>query len=124
MQCDEIRELLADAVDEATALDAAASRHVGSCLRCQAELAQYRRLLRTLRSLRHQPVEVPADLAALVLAGLDGGSRRRARLEAGGRTPPWARRVAVAGALAVSAAGAAGAIAVVASRKGRFRLAS
>jgi anti-sigma factor RsiW len=108
-----MRELLADAVDESTALDAAASRHVGSCLRCQAELAQYRRLLRTLRSLRHQPVDVPADLAALVLA----------RLDSGGRTPPWARRVAVAGALAATA-GAAGAIAVVASRKGRFRLAS
>ena len=123
MQCDQIRELLADAVDETTALDAVASRHVGSCLRCQAELAQYRRLLRTLRSLRHQPVEVPADLAALVLAGLDGGSRRRGRLEAGGRTPPWARRVAMAGALAATA-GAAGAIAVVATRKGRFRLAS
>jgi anti-sigma factor RsiW len=114
VQCDQIRERLADAVDESTALDAAASRHVGSCLRCQAELAQYRRLLRTLRSLRHQPVEVPGDLAALVLA----------RLDAGGRTPPWARRVAVAGALAATAAGAAGAIAVVASRKGRLRLAS
>ena len=113
MQCDQIRELLADAVDETTALDAVASRHVGSCLRCQAELAQYRRLLRTLRSLRHQPVDVPPDLAALVLG----------RLEAGGRTPPWARRVAVAGALAATA-GAAGAIAVVATRKGRFRLAS
>ena len=113
MQCDQIRELLADAVDETTALDAVASRHVGSCLRCQAELAQYRRLLRTLRSLRHQPVDVPPDLAAVVLA----------RLDAGGRTPPWARRVAMAGALAATA-GAAGAIAVVATRKGRFRLAS
>ena len=113
MQCDQIRELLADADDETTALDAVASRHVGSCLRCQAELAQSRRLLRTLRSLRHQPVDVPPDLAALVLG----------RLEAGGRTPPWARRVAVAGALAATA-GAAGAIAVVATRKGRFRLAS
>ena len=114
MQCDQIRELLAGAVDEAGALDTAASRHVGSCLRCQAELAHYRRLLRTLRALRDEPVSMPADLQALILA----------RLDAGARTPPWARRVAYAGALAAPAAGAAGAIALVASRSRRLRLAS
>jgi anti-sigma factor RsiW len=114
VQCDQIRDRLAGAVDEADALDPTASRHVGSCLRCQAELAQYRRLLRSLRSLRDEPVTVPADLAALVFA----------RLDAGNRTPPWARRVAYAGALAATAAGAAGAIAIVASRNRRLRLAS
>ena len=114
MRCEEIRDVLAGAVDETTVLDVSASRHVGSCLRCQAELAQYRRLLRTLRSLRDVPVAVPADLPALVLT----------RLDAGGRTPPWARRVAYAGALAATAAGAAGAIALVASRNRRLRIAS
>jgi anti-sigma factor RsiW len=114
VQCDHIRDRLAGAVDEVSAHDPAAARHVGSCLRCQAELAHYRRLLRTLRSLRDEPVPVPADLHAIVMA----------RLDAGGRTQPWARRVAYAGALAATAAGAAGAIALVASRNRRLRLAS
>jgi hypothetical protein len=34
--------------------------HLASCLACQAELAGYRRLLRVLRSLRNEPVPLPA----------------------------------------------------------------
>jgi anti-sigma factor RsiW len=122
VQCDELAELLAGAVDGTTVLEGRASRHVGSCLRCQAELAQYRRLLRTLRQLRDEPVLVPADLPALVSARLDAGSGVR-RL-GGAHSAPWTRRVAYAGALAATAAGAAGAIALVATRSRRVRLAS
>ena len=114
MRCDEVSELLAGAVDGSAVLDGRTARHVGSCLRCQAELAQYRRLLRTLRSLRQEPVPVPADLSALVAA----------RLDAGARGAPWTRRVAYAGALAATAAGAVGAVALVANRNRRLRLAS
>ena len=114
MQCDDIGELLAGAVDGTTALDPAASRHVGACLRCQAELAQYRRLLRTLRSMRDDPVVAPADLPALVAARIDGT----------GRPSPWPRRVAYAGAVAATAAAGAGAIVLVATRSRRLRLAS
>jgi hypothetical protein len=52
------------------------SRHVGECLRCQAELAAYRRILRHLRALRHDEVAPPpgtlsAVLDALAAAGSD-----------------------------------------------------
>jgi len=114
VQCDDISELLAGAVDGTTALDPAAAHHVGSCLRCQAELANYRRLLRSLRSLRDDPVVAPADLPALVAARLDGSLR----------ASPWPRRVAYAGAVAATAAAGAGAIVLVATRSRRLRLAS
>ncbi len=124
MRCDDVAPLLAGVVDGSALLDRRAARHVGSCLRCQAELAQYRRLLRTLGQLRYEPVAVPADLPAAVLAHLDAhpsvaGWRDAAIAERGRR----ARRVAYAGALAATAAGAAGAIALVATRSRRVRLA-
>jgi anti-sigma factor RsiW len=114
VQCEQVAELLAGAVDGSAVLDVAATQHVSSCLRCQAELAQYRRLLRSLRSLRDSPVFAPADLPALVAA----------RIDAVGRGSPWPRRVAYAGAVAATAAAGAGAIALVASRNRRLRLAS
>ncbi|HVM67106.1 MAG TPA: hypothetical protein VMU14_19715 [Acidimicrobiales bacterium] len=115
MQCDEVAQLLAGAVDGSAVLDVAATRHVSSCLRCQAELAQYRKLLRSLRSLRDEPVHAPGDLPALIQARLDATGRA---------TSGWTRRVAYAGAVAATAAAGAGAIALVASRRGRLRLAS
>lgn len=113
MRCEDVTEQLAGVVDGSAVLDRRASRHVGSCLRCQAELAQYRRLVRTLHQLRDEPVPVPSDLPSLILA----------RLDAAGGPVAWGRRVAYAGALAATAAGAAGAIALVASRNRRLRLA-
>ena len=114
MRCEEVTELLAGAVDGSMVLDATATRHVSTCLRCQAELAQYRRLLRSLRSLRDEPVLAPTDLPALV----------QARIDAAVRGSRWPRRVAYAGAFAATAAAGAGAIALVASRNRRLRLAS
>jgi hypothetical protein len=114
VRCEEVAELLAGAVDESVVLEARATRHVSSCLRCQAELVQYRKLLRSLRSLRDEPVAAPSDLPALV----------RARIDAAGRGSSWPRRVAYAGAVAATAAASAGAIALVASRNRRLRLAS
>jgi hypothetical protein len=112
MRCEDVGDGLAGVVDGTLVLDPRSSRHVESCLRCQAELAQYRRLLRSLHQLREAPMTVPGDLSELIAARLDG---------TGGR---WARRLAYAGAAAATAAGAAGAIAIVASRSRRLRLAS
>jgi hypothetical protein len=117
MQCEDISGLLAGVVDGSAILDPRSSEHVSGCLRCQAELVNYRRLLRTLRQLRDEPVAIPADLPALIAAHLEHpGVAWVSR--------PWARRAAYAGALAATAAGAAGAIALVASRSRRLRLAS
>jgi anti-sigma factor RsiW len=114
MRCEDLNDQLAGVIDGSAVLDRRTSRHVESCLRCQAELAQYRRLLRSLRQLRDEPVSVPRDLSALIAARLDGTAP----------TSPWTRRVAYAGALAATAAGAAGAIALLSTRNRRLRLAS
>jgi hypothetical protein len=45
------------------------AEHLRTCLRCQAELSGYRRLLRVLRSMRDEPVVLPA-LAAERLGAL------------------------------------------------------
>jgi hypothetical protein len=119
MQCDEVAVLLPGLVDGSGTGDRAAIRHVETCLRCQSELVQYRKLLRVLHQLRTE-VLVPAPG---VLTGI------LSRLEEAGETSAvrsmlHGRRVAYVGALAAAtaAAGAAGAI-VLASRSRRMRLA-
>lgn len=116
MQCDDVGAQLASVVDGSSSLDRRAAKHAAGCLRCQAELAHYRRLRRTLRQLAYEPVAVPAGLADSVIAHLDRAAESLAgRAAQSGR--PWARRAAYAGAVAATAAGAAGAIALVSSRR-------
>jgi hypothetical protein len=92
---------------------------VESCLRCQAELAQYRKLLRALRALRTEVLRPAPGLVSEVLASLEeAGERHAVRGLLHGRT------VVYVGGLAVATAAAAGAGAVVyAARRGRLRLA-
>ena len=121
MRCDDVGAQLASVVDGGTTLDRRAAKHAAGCLRCQAELAHYRRLRRTLRQLAFEAVPVPAGLSEAVIAHLDDlaglGSASPAHAA-------WTRRAAYAGALAATAAGAAGALALVASRRrGREALA-
>jgi RNA polymerase sigma factor (sigma-70 family) len=69
MRCDRVRDRatpIAEAVAPAPGrgrrvrpLDRAERRHVEQCLRCQAELAQYRKLLRAMRLLRTDVGAVP-----------------------------------------------------------------
>ncbi|MDQ1375796.1 MAG: hypothetical protein QOJ09_3134, partial [Actinomycetota bacterium] len=42
MQCEQIADLLPQIVDGDATADAGVLRHVDTCLRCQAELVQYR----------------------------------------------------------------------------------
>ena len=115
MRCDAIVEQMAGAVDAPNDFDDVARDHVATCLRCQAELAQYRRLARTLRSLRSQEV-VPLDgLLDDIIAVLDDPELLHDRSRMG-------RRAAyLSGIAAATAAGAAGAI-VIASRVRSRRL--
>jgi hypothetical protein len=122
VQCEEIAQLLPQVVDGLEEADHRIIRHVESCLRCQAELAQYRRLLRVLHQLRTEVIEPAPGLVTEILAGLgEAGERGAIRSLLSGR------RVAYIGGLAVAAgaAGAAGAI-VLATRSHRrsARLAS
>jgi hypothetical protein len=55
--------------------------HVGQCLRCQAEVARYRRLLRTLETMRTDRIDPAPDTLAAILASLEeAGSEAAGRL--------------------------------------------
>jgi hypothetical protein len=70
MLCDEVTALLPGMVDGDADLDPAALGHVETCLRCQAEMARYRRLLRTLALLRTRYAEPTPGLLGETLAAL------------------------------------------------------
>jgi hypothetical protein len=120
VRCESLAEVLAEAADGTVRLDRAARRHVDGCLRCQAELVQYRRLLRALHNLRTEVLEPAPGLVSDILAGLGQAGERHAV-----RSLLSGRRLAYAGGLAAAAtAGAAGAILLATrNRKSRFRLA-
>ena len=108
--CDRHADELASADD--AVLSADASTHVQQCLRCQAEIANYRRMRRALRSLAEQPGVVGPELEHQILVALD---------EADGKTP--GRVPAVAAATIGGLAAAAGVIALAARRRSALRLA-
>lgn len=117
MQCEDVSLLLAEAIEPQSILPLPASAHLETCLHCQAELVQYRKLKRAMHGLRSEMV--PADGEAL--ADLLEELRPLApvhKLHPGGR-----RRAYIGGIAAAATAGAAGAL-VFASRLSRQRLAS
>jgi hypothetical protein len=74
----------------------AAVEHVSRCLRCQAEVAAYRRVLRTMRQMRDDLMPVPDGSVDILLRPDTAGP------------PVWALRAAYVGG--ITAAGAAGMI--------------
>ena len=115
--CDDVAEQLAGVADGTARLERADRRHVEQCLRCQAELAQHRKLLRAMAALRSSTATPPPGLVSDVLVHLsDAGSRRAVRAALTGR------RVAYLGGIA-AAATAAGAGAAIVLVKGRRPLA-
>jgi hypothetical protein len=121
MRCEAIAESLPGVVDGSARLDRAERRHVEQCLRCQAELAQYRKLLRAMRLLRTDVGAVPDGLVGTILAHVESAGERSAV-----RATLSGRRVAYLGgiAAAATAAGAGAAIVLVSrGRRGRLLLA-
>ncbi len=120
--CSTVADALPGIVEGATVADPAIRRHVETCLRCQAELAQYRKVLRALHQLRTEVIEPAPGLLPDILSSIGAASERRAmRFLLTGR-----RAAYVGGIAAATAAGAAGAI-VLATRarhKKDLRLAS
>jgi hypothetical protein len=116
--CEDVVELLPGIVDSAHSADKRTLRHIESCLRCQAELARYRKLLRGLRQLRSDFLDPGPGVLAGILGGLEEAGE-----PASARTLVTGRRAAYLGGMAVAtaAAGAAGAI-VLASRASRRRM--
>jgi hypothetical protein len=121
VRCDAVAEQLSGFADGSVQLDGRARRHVETCLRCQAELVQYRKLLRALRAMRTEVLEPAPGLVTEVLAALEEAAERQAvRGMLSGRKAAY-----VGGIAAATAAGAAGAIVIASlSRRGRLRLAS
>ncbi len=120
--CDTFSLQLAGAVD-GEELDTGAKSHFESCLRCQAELAQYKKLLRALATLRDQPMAVDENLLNEILLALQPGGtvHRLQRLGSATRS----RKAAYIGGIAAAAtAGAAGALVIASRLAARQRLAS
>jgi hypothetical protein len=113
--CEDLSVALASTAEGEGHLGRAERRHVERCLRCQAEVVQYRKLLRAMRTLRTEVIEPAPGLLADILAGIEEAGERQAV-----RSALSGRRIAYLGGLA--AAGAAGAI-VFATRTRRTRLA-
>ncbi len=76
-------------------------RHASSCLRCQAEAARRRRLIRELRALRDIVETAPEGLVPTVEFGIERAPERTGPVQAA------VLRLATAGAVAATAAGAA-----------------
>jgi hypothetical protein len=93
--------------------------HIDHCLRCQAEVVQYRKLLRALRSVRTDLIEPAPGLITDVLVALEQeGERRAVRSAIRGR-----RAAYVGGIAAATAAGVGGAIVLAACTRRHLSLA-
>jgi hypothetical protein len=123
--CATVAEALPGIVDGLEVADLDMRRHVDSCVRCQAELVKYRKLLRALHELRTELLEPAPGLLPDILATIGAAGERSAI-----RNLLTGRRAAyVGGIAAATAAGAAGAIVLATrarhrSRDRRLRLAS
>jgi hypothetical protein len=116
VRCDDVALLLPEAVDGDTPVALPVQRHVESCLRCQAELARYRRMLRGLQLLRTQYLEPAPGVLSQTLAALGEASERHAI-----RSLLTGKRLAYVGAVggALAAAGATTAAVLVARARAR-----
>jgi anti-sigma factor RsiW len=110
MQCEDVARILPEAVDRGAAVEDSVQRHIETCLRCQAELARYRKMLRGLHLLRTRYLEPAPGLLAQTLAAIEVAGEREAR-----RAILSGRRIAYASAIggAAVAAGAAATVVIV-----------
>jgi anti-sigma factor RsiW len=121
MRCDDVTRVLPETVDGSVPVDLRVQRHIESCLRCQAEVTRYRRMLRGLHDLRGQYVEPPPALLAQTFAALDEMGEQRAV-----RSLLSRRRFAAYGGAAMAAGAAATTVVLIARsrRRSALRLAS
>jgi len=118
VSCTAVATALPGIVDGDDVADLDVRRHVETCIRCQAELAQYRKLLRALHQLRTEVLEPAPGLLPDIFAALEAhGERRAMRHLLNGR-----RAAYVGGIAAATAAGAAGAIVLATRHRHRSKL--
>ena len=78
VRCEDVALILPRAVDVGEPVDESVQHHVNSCLTCQAELAKYHKLLKALRTMRHQLLIPAPGTLAMTLAALQESQERRA----------------------------------------------
>jgi len=71
VQCDAVAEALPRLLEGSGRAERQLVRHVETCLRCQAELARYRRMQRLLGRLRAQHPPLPPNALGSVLAAAE-----------------------------------------------------
>jgi len=114
VRCDDVADLLGPAATGESLLPGEARRHVEQCLRCQAEIVQYRKLFRALRTMRVELLQPAPGLLAELLAGLEEAGERRAM-----RSVLHGKKVAYISGIAAATAAAAGGAIVIAARSRR-----
>jgi hypothetical protein len=120
MRCEDLSDALSEVAEGRVVLEPDARRHVEQCLRCQAELVQYRKLLRALRSLRREVIEPAPGLLPDIFAAIEEAGERRALRELlDGRKVAY-----LSGLAAATAAGVGGAIVIASRSRRKFHLAS
>lgn len=112
MRCDEVASLLPSLIDGVDTANVDADLHVASCLKCQAELARYRKLKRSLEQLRTRYVEPTPGLLGETLAALTDAAEKGAL-----RSMVTTRRLAYAGAITGTAAAATAAVLIARARR-------
>jgi hypothetical protein len=92
MKCDEVAEQLPALLDAGGTASLEVRQHIEGCLRCQADLVRYRRMLRELREMRTRFLEPSPDALSQTLAALwEAGERRAIRSMVTGRRLAYAR---------------------------------
>jgi hypothetical protein len=114
--CESVAELLPHVVEAGEGVDAPVLVHVEGCLRCQAELVQYRKLLKALRQLRTEVLEPAPGTLTSILANLEAAGERGAI-----RSLLTGRKAAYVGGIAVATAAAGAAGAIVLAHRARDR---
>ena len=117
MQCEQLTDLLAAAGGEPTMLDPDGRDHLEGCLRCQAELAKYRKLLKALQQLRTEVIAPAPGLITDVLLRIEQRGERKAV-----KSILQGRKAAYVTGIAAASLAAGGAAALVYSRR-KFRVA-
>jgi len=121
MQCEEVAEILAATAGTEQLPDRRARKHVDTCLRCQAEVVQYRKLLKALHALREDMVATPHGLVTDIFVKLEtAGERAAVRSLISGRRAAYVGGIAVA----TAAAGAGAAVLLVNRSKRRLKAAA
>jgi hypothetical protein len=116
MRCDDVALLLPAIVDGDEEAALPVQHHVQECLRCQAELARYRRMLRGLQLMRTRMLEPAPGLLSQTLAAIGEASERRAI-----RSILTGRRLAYVGAVGGTVAAAGATTAAVLLHRARRR---